>query len=82
MPQTSGRVVSRLGDLWQLGPNRIACGDCMQPDVVQRLLDGREPQLMTTDQPYGGKLNLAWRNRAGISSGDRGSAGHSLHYRW
>jgi len=45
--------VSRLGDLWLLGPHRVLCGDATSPEAVARLLGDRKPRLMVTDPPYG-----------------------------
>src|SRR5690348_4015789 len=38
--------VSRLGDLWLLGPHRLLCGDATSPEAVTRLLGERKPRLM------------------------------------
>jgi ParB-like chromosome segregation protein Spo0J len=43
--------VSRLGDLWLLGPHRVLCGDATNPEAVARLLGERKPRLMVTDPP-------------------------------
>jgi len=59
--------VSRAGDLWLLGPHRVICGDCTQPQVVARLLGERKPRLMVTDPPYGIELDSEWRDRAGLN---------------
>jgi len=44
--------VSRLGDLWQLGPHRLLCGDATDPTSYDRLLSGEMAQLVFTDPPY------------------------------
>jgi len=41
------------GDLWQIGPHRILCGDSTKKEDVDRLLDGATPGLCLTDPPYG-----------------------------
>lgn len=47
-------AVSRLGDMWQLGPHRLICGDTTDPAVVARLMDGLAPAIMIhADPPYG-----------------------------
>lgn len=40
------------GQLWQLGPHRLICGDCTDPAVVKRLMNGRKATLFATDPPY------------------------------
>jgi ParB-like nuclease family protein len=59
--------VSRVGDLWLLGPHRALCGDATSPEAVARLLGDRKPRLMVTDPPYGIELDSEWRDRAGLN---------------
>jgi hypothetical protein len=61
-PAPAKAAVSRAGDIWCLGPHRIICGDCTEPKVVSRLLEGRQPQLMVTDPPYGVEYDPSWRH--------------------
>jgi DNA modification methylase len=44
--------VSRIGDLWILGDQRLLCGDSTRPDDVARLMDGKQAVLFSTDSPY------------------------------
>ena len=60
--------VTRPGDLWQLGPHRLLCGDATNAADVARLLDGATPHLMITDPPYGVNYDPEWRNEAGVSA--------------
>lgn len=39
------------GDLWQIGPHRLICGDVTDPDVIQRLCD-RPINGIVTSPPY------------------------------
>jgi len=41
------------GDLWQIGPHRILCGDCTSKEDVELLLNGSTPGMVFTDPPYG-----------------------------
>ena len=59
---------TKLGDVWALGVHRIACGDCTDPAVVDRVLNGARPHLMVTDPPYGVQYDPSWRNQAGVSN--------------
>lgn len=52
------------GDLFNLGPHRILCGDATSPGDVARALGGANPVLMATDPPYGVSYDPAWRHRA------------------
>ncbi len=60
--------VTRPGDLWQLGPHRLLCGDATSAADVARLLNGAAPHLMITDPPYGVNYDPEWRNEAGVSA--------------
>ena len=60
--------VTRPGDLWQLGPHRLLCGDATSAADVARLLNGATPHLMITDPPYGVNYDPKWRNEAGVSA--------------
>ena len=71
VPEVPESPVSRLGDLWCLGPHRLLCGDATNADHVTRLLDGVKPHLMVTDPPYGVNYDPAWRNAAGLSETKR-----------
>jgi site-specific DNA-methyltransferase (adenine-specific) len=46
-------VVSRSGEIYELGPHRLACGDARDPDLLAGLLAGVQPQVLWTDPPYG-----------------------------
>ncbi len=42
----------RRGDLWQLGPHRMICGDARDRQVVEALVDGELADMAFTDPPY------------------------------
>ena len=67
-PEPPEAPVTRPGDLWQLGPHRLLCGDATSAGDVARLLDGARPHLMITDPPYGVNYDPEWRNEAGVSA--------------
>ena len=65
VPETPADPVSELGDVWVLGRHRIVCGDCTDPLVVEKALNGVKPHLMVTDPPYGVSYDATWRGKAG-----------------
>lgn len=54
--------VTRLGDVWSLGPHRLVCGDATSPETVAAALNGIVPHLMVTDPPYGVNYDPTWRD--------------------
>jgi DNA modification methylase len=59
-----GEPVSRPGEVYQLGPHRLACGDATDREAVAALLAGARPQLCVTDPPYGVSYDPGWRQQA------------------
>jgi hypothetical protein len=53
---------SRLGELYELGPHRLLCGDATDPEQVNSLLAGEQASLMATDPPYGVVVDHSWRD--------------------
>lgn len=43
---------SKPGELFELGPHRLICGNARDPEVVRRLLEGRKADVALTDPPY------------------------------
>jgi DNA modification methylase len=61
---------TRLGQLWQIGPHRLLCGDSRERRDLERLHDGAAFRLIVTDPPYG--VNYAAKN-AYLNRSDRGT---------
>lgn len=43
--------VTKPGDVWQVGPHRVLCGDCTNAEVVASAFE-TPPDLILTDPPY------------------------------
>mgnify|MGYP001302920808 FL=1 len=56
VPGIQGPAITRHGDIWQIGPHRLICGDSLDPETYARLLDGEKAQLVFTDPPYNVKI--------------------------
>lgn len=48
----AGPVHSVPGEIYQLGPHRLMCGDSTSVDAVERLMEGEKADLFLTDPPY------------------------------
>jgi DNA modification methylase len=56
-PAPGAVAIARLGDMFQLGPHRLICGDATDPIVLRRLMEGDPPaRLVLTDEPYNVKI--------------------------
>jgi hypothetical protein len=67
-PEPPIKPVSRLGDLWLLGKHRILCGDSTNQEAVEKVLNGKKPNLLVSDPPYGVEYDANWRNETGIAT--------------
>lgn len=47
------RIISRLGDIWELGHHRLICGDATDPAAWRAATARRVARLIHTDPPYG-----------------------------
>jgi len=47
-----GPAVTVIGDIWICGSNRVICGDCTDPEVIDRLTEGAIIHQLITDPPY------------------------------
>jgi hypothetical protein len=62
VPEVADLAVTSVGDIWCLGPHRLACGDSTSSS---------EPHLMITDPLYGVDYDPTWRHRAGENKSSR-----------
>jgi len=50
--QQTGPTRVQPGEVWQLGPHRLMCGDATEAAAWERLMDGKVAQAVVTDPPY------------------------------
>ncbi len=43
---------TKPGDIWELGPHRLICGDSTDQQIIDRLMDGQLASMVFTDPPY------------------------------
>jgi DNA modification methylase len=88
LPELVGAVVSKLGDLWEIGPHRMKCGDACHPIVWEDLLGDERAVLVFGDLPYNVKIdghvsgNGRHRHREfAMASGEMTSSGYTAFLR-
>ena len=52
-PPPDAPVFSRAGEVYELGPHRLVCGDSTDPKAWASLLGGEKLRMVWTDPPYG-----------------------------
>ncbi|WP_424244244.1 DNA modification methylase [Elusimicrobium posterum] len=52
-----GEIVSKLGDIWQLGNHRIICGDSLKRATFEALMEDKKADIIFADSPYNLKIN-------------------------
>jgi len=55
--EDTGPAISALGDLWQLDQHRLFCGDALQGESYQLLMNGQAVHMVFTDPPYNVKVD-------------------------
>lgn len=50
-------VVTRKGDLWELGNHRLLCGDALEADCYKTVMQNDLAQLVITDPPYNVRID-------------------------
>lgn len=52
IPEAPIVAVTQPGDLWQIGPHRLICGDCRDLAGVKKLFEGVKAAVAVTSPPY------------------------------
>ena len=53
VPPLPRHAVTTPGEVFDLGPHRLICGDATDPATLARLLGDERPDIVWTDPPYG-----------------------------
>ena len=61
VPEPPKEPKSKLGEIYQLGEHRLMCGDSVNLNDVDKLVNNNKIDLMFTDPPY----NVAFNGRSG-----------------
>ncbi len=49
--------VTKLGDIWQLGEHRVICGNALEKETYEALLQGEKVHAVVQDPPYNVKIS-------------------------
>jgi len=53
IPEPPTEPISKVGDVWQLGNHRLACGDSTDHSIYKLLMQDEKADLIWTDPPFG-----------------------------
>lgn len=56
-PEATGPAVTVLGDLWTMGRHRLICGNALDDDAYQNLMQGELAAAIFQDPPYNVKIH-------------------------
>jgi site-specific DNA-methyltransferase (adenine-specific) len=71
VPETPIEPKTKLGDVYNLGSHIFICGDSTDPDVWQKIMLGRQADMVFTDPPYNVNYSGRGKNtREGIMNDD------------
>jgi DNA modification methylase len=59
VPDLPETPVSRMGDVWILGPHRVVCGDSTTVESWDKVMQGERADICWTDPPY----NVAYESK-------------------
>jgi DNA modification methylase len=46
------QIVTQFGDIWQLGRHSLICGDALETQTYEKILDSKKADCVFTDPPY------------------------------
>jgi DNA modification methylase len=74
VPSPKDRAISKIGDLWELGPHRLLCGNAESGANVRCLMDTESAAMVITDPPYNLRIRRV-QGRGRTKHGDFAASG-------
>lgn len=53
---SESEIVSKVGDIWNIGEHRIICGNSLEQETFKKLLGSRRADMVLSDVPYNVKI--------------------------
>ena len=72
VPEVQDEVHSQPGEVYELGPHRLVCGDCTDPAVWDVVVGDEVPNCVFADPPYGIAYAGKGITAGGVSGNDFG----------
>lgn len=68
--------ITKLGDIYQLGEQRLMCGDSTSKENLACLMGGQQADMILSDPPYGMRLDTDFSGAVGSLGRKRGTRGN------
>ena len=52
VPEAPEKPIAKSGDIWKLGEHRLMCGDSLEQENIDKLLENNKADMVFTDPPY------------------------------
>ena len=62
--------ITKPGDIWELGPHRLICGDSTKDETYSNLLNGAKGDCIFTDPPYNVAIKGGTKDKLTIANDD------------
>lgn len=69
-PELDEPAVSQQGEIYQLGPHRLMCGDSTSREDIETLMGGAKVDMVFTDPPYGYEYESNHQNKFKVLKND------------
>jgi DNA modification methylase len=70
VPEPAIEPISKVGELYELGPHRLLCGDATKPENYKALMAGQAADFIFTDPPYNVDYHPTEQDKFGPILGD------------
>ncbi len=65
VPSVDYQPVTKMGDIWVMGPHRLICGNSLQAEAYRTLIGDDEVEMVFTDPPYNVEIDGHVKRKSG-----------------